>query len=452
MANRSCCKKASFKIITTSNIRATTQQLWHDFITMENSTAFLDIAGVERAAKNLKGIIYKTPLLQNHSLSQAYDANVYFKREDLQVVRSYKIRGAYNKMSGLSRTDGGPEVVCSSAGNHAQGFAYACQLLGLKGYVFMPSNTPAQKVNKVRLFGKEWVEVVLTGNTYDDTFKAAREFSDSRGSTFVPPFDDLAVIEGQATVGLEILKIATAPIDYLFVPIGGGGLASGVGSVFKQLSPNTKIIGVQPQGAPSMYNSIKQQRRQVLDKIDSFVDGAAVKAPGTITFEICSEVLDDIILVPEGQICEDLLKMYNEEGIVLEPAGTLTISALKSYAEEIRGKNVVCVISGSNNDITRMEDIKERAMQHKGLKHYFMVIFNQKPGALRTFVNHVLHPEHDIIHFQYIKKNNKEKGPVFIGVEVKQPHEIEGIKLRMLEEGFEYEYLNGRQDILNLLV
>jgi threonine dehydratase len=419
---------------------------------MENSTAFLDIAGVERAAKNLKGIIYKTPLLQNHSLSQAYDANVYFKREDLQVVRSYKIRGAYNKMSGLSRTDGGPEVVCSSAGNHAQGFAYACQLLGLKGYVFMPSNTPAQKVNKVRLFGKEWVEVVLTGNTYDDTFKAAREFSDSRGSTFVPPFDDLAVIEGQATVGLEILKIATAPIDYLFVPIGGGGLASGVGSVFKQLSPNTKIIGVQPQGAPSMYNSIKQQRRQVLDKIDSFVDGAAVKAPGTITFEICSEVLDDIILVPEGQICEDLLKMYNEEGIVLEPAGTLTISALKSYAEEIRGKNVVCVISGSNNDITRMEDIKERAMQHKGLKHYFMVIFNQKPGALRTFVNHVLHPEHDIIHFQYIKKNNKEKGPVFIGVEVKQPHEIEGIKLRMLEEGFEYEYLNGRQDILNLLV
>ncbi|AHM63505.1 threonine dehydratase [Flammeovirgaceae bacterium 311] len=419
---------------------------------MENSTAFLDIAGVERAAKNLKGIIYKTPLLQNHSLSQAYGANIYFKREDLQVVRSYKIRGAYNKMSGLPRTDNGPEVVCSSAGNHAQGFAYACQLLGLKGYVFMPSNTPAQKVDKVRLFGKEWVEVVLTGNTYDDTFKAAREFSDSRGSTFVPPFDDLAVIEGQATVGLEILKIANAPIDYLFVPIGGGGLASGVGSVFKQLSPHTKVIGVQPQGAPSMYNSIKGQRRQVLDKIDSFVDGAAVKAPGAITYEICSEVLDDIILVPEGQVCVDLLKMYNEEGIVLEPAGTLTISALKSYADQIKGKNVVCVISGSNNDITRMEDIKERAMQHRGLKHYFMVIFNQKPGALRTFVNHVLDPEHDIIHFQYIKKNNKEKGPVFIGVEVKQPHEIEGIKLRMLEEGFEYEYLNGRQDILNLLV
>lgn len=419
---------------------------------MEKSIALLDIAGVERAAKNLKGIIYKTPLLQNHTLSQAYGANIFFKREDLQVVRSYKIRGAYNKMSGLARTASGPEVVCSSAGNHAQGVAYACQLLGLKGYIFMPSNTPAQKVSKVRLFGKEWVEVVLSGNTYDDTYKAAREFSDSRGSTFIPPFDDLAVIEGQATVGLEILKAAAEPIDYLFMPIGGGGLASGVGSIFKQLSPHTKIIGVQPQGAPSMYNSIKEGRRQTLDKIESFVDGAAVKCPGEITFEICSELLDDIILVPEGQICEDLLKMYNEEGIVLEPAGTLTISALKAYADKIEGKNVVCVISGSNNDITRMEDIKERAMQHRGLKHYFMVIFNQKPGALRIFVNHVLHPEHDIIHFQYIKKNNKEKGPVFIGVEVKQPHEIEGIKLRMLEEGFQYEYLNGRQDILNLLV
>lgn len=419
---------------------------------MEKSIAFLDIAGVERAAKNLKGIIYKTPLLQNHSLSRTYEAEVFFKREDLQVVRSYKIRGAYNKMSGLPRTVPGREVVCSSAGNHAQGFAYACQLLSLKGYVFMPANTPAQKVDKVRLFGKEWVEVVLIGNTYDDTFKAAREFSDSRGSTFIPPFDDLSIIEGQATVGLEILKAATEPIDYLFMPIGGGGLASGVGSVFKQLSPNTKIIGVQPLGAPSMYNSVKGKRRQVLDKIDSFVDGAAVKCPGEITFEICSELLDDIVLVPEGQICEDLLKMYNEEGIVLEPAGTLTISALKQYAEQIKGKHVVCVISGSNNDITRMEDIKERAMQHKGLKHYFMVIFNQKPGALRTFVNQVLQPDHDIIQFQYIKKNNKEKGPVFIGVEVKHLHEIEGVKLRMLEEGFEYEYLNGRHEILNLLV
>lgn len=424
---------------------------------MHKDVASLDtvvsLENVEKAAKNLKGVIYKTPLLKNLWLSQTYNANIHLKREDLQVVRSYKIRGAYNKMSTLQRPEQSEwEIVCSSAGNHAQGVAYACQLLGIKGYIFMPANTPAQKVSKVRLFGKEMVEVVLTGNTYDDTYKAAKEFCDSRGSIFIHPFDDLAIIEGQATVGLEILKSADFNIDYLFMPIGGGGLASGVSSVFKQLSPHTKLIGVQPLGAPSMYKSIKEQKRQALETIESFVDGAAVKCPGEITFEICRELLDDVVLVPEGQVCEDLLKMYNEEGIVLEPAGTLTVSALKSYAHEIEGKNVVCVISGSNNDITRMEDIKERAMQHQGLKHYFMVTFNQKPGALRAFVNRVLHPDDDIIHFQYIKKNNKEKGPVFVGIEVKQPHDVENIKYRMAEEGFAYEYLNGKQDFLNLLV
>jgi threonine dehydratase len=407
---------------------------------------------VEKAANNLKGVIYKTPLMKNLWLSQTYGAEVYLKREDLQIVRSYKIRGAYHKMSTLSKVESDREVVCSSAGNHAQGVAYACQLLGVKGYIFMPAQTPAQKVNKVRLFGKEWVEVVLTGATYDDTFKAAKDFCDERGSTFIPPFDDLAVVEGQATVGLEIFKDADFAIDYLFMPIGGGGLASGVSSVFKQLSPGTKLIGVQPLGAPSMYNSIKANERQTLQSIDSFVDGAAVKCPGQLTFEICRELLDDVVLVPEGQVCEDILKMYNEEGVVLEPAGTLTISALKSYAQEIEGKNVVCVISGSNNDITRMEDIKERALRHQGLKHYFMVTFNQQPGALRTFVNRVLHPQDDIIHFQYIKKNNKEKGPVFIGVEVKQPQDVETIKARMQEESFGYEYLNGKQDFLNLFV
>ncbi|WP_114781406.1 threonine ammonia-lyase IlvA [Botryobacter ruber] len=407
---------------------------------------------VEKAAKTLKGVISKTPLIQNLWLSQNYNASIYLKREDLQVVRSYKIRGAYNKMASLTPEESAREIVCSSAGNHAQGVAYACQLLGIKGYIFMPSNTPAQKVNKVRLFGKDKVEVVLTGDTYDDTFKAAKEFCDSRNSTFIPPFDDMAIVEGQATVGLEILKDANFGIDYLFMPIGGGGLASGVGSVFRQLSPGTKLIGVQPLGAPSMYQSIKENKRLALDRIDSFVDGAAVKSPGALTFEICKEILDDIVLVPEGQICVDILKMYNEEGVVLEPAGTLSISALKSYADKIVGKNVVCVISGSNNDITRMEDIKERAMQHQGLKHYFMINFNQRPGALRRFVNNVLHPDDDIIHFQYIKKNNKEKGPVFIGVEVKHPHDVENIKLKMMEEGFTYEYLNGRQDFLNLLV
>jgi threonine dehydratase len=304
----------------------------------------------------------------------------------------------------------------------------------------------------VRLFGKEFVEVVLTGASFDDSFRAAKEFSDERGSTFIHPFDDLAIVEGQATVGLEILKAATVAIDYCFMPIGGGGLASGVGSVFRLLSPKTKLIGVQPLGAPSMHNAIRNQQHAALASIDSFVDGAAVKCPGQLTYEICRELLDEVVLVPEGQVCLDLLKMYNEEGIVLEPAGTLTISALHQFAGRIAGKTVVCVVSGSNNDITRMEDIKERAAKYQGLKHYFMVTFNQAPGALRRFVNNVLHEGDDIIHFQYIKKNNKEKGPVFVGIEVKQPHDVEGIKTRMEEEGFAFEYLNGQPDFLALLV
>ncbi|TGE22126.1 threonine ammonia-lyase IlvA [Hymenobacter aquaticus] len=410
------------------------------------------LANVEQAARTLQGVIYETLLQQNLGLSATYGAAVYLKREDLQVVRSYKIRGAYNKISQLAREQHRPEVVCASAGNHAQGVAYACQLLGLKGYIFMPANTPAQKVSKVRLFGKEQVEVILTGATFDDTFQAARQFCDERGSAFVHPFDDLAIVEGQATVGLEILKAAPQVIDYVFMPIGGGGLASGVGSVFRQLSPNTKLIGVQPLGAPSMQQAIRAGRRQALAHIESFVDGAAVKCPGALTFEMCRELLDDVVLVPEGQVCEDLLRMYNEEGIVLEPAGTLSISALRQFAAEIRGKTVVCVLSGSNNDITRMEDIKERAMRHQGLKHYFMVTFNQRPGALRRFVSQVLQPDDDIIHFQYIKKNNKEKGPVFVGIEVQKPHEIEVIQQRMQQEGFAYEYLNGKQDFLSLLV
>lgn len=410
------------------------------------------LANVERAARNLAPVIYKTPLLQNHGLSRLHGATVLLKREDLQVVRSYKIRGAYHKMSTLPPAAGEREIVCASAGNHAQGVAYACQLLGLKGYIFMPAQTPAQKVDKVRLFGKEFVEVVLTGASFDDSFQAARAFCDERGGTFIHPFDDVAIVEGQATVGLEILQAAAAPIDYCFMPIGGGGLAAGVASMFRLLSPATRLIGVQPLGAPSMHEAIRNQRHAALASIDSFVDGAAVKCPGQLTYALCRELLDEVVLVPEGQVCLDLLKMYNEEGMVLEPAGTLTISALHQFAAHIRGKTVVCVVSGSNNDITRMEDIKERAAKHQGLKHYFMVTFSQAPGALRRFVNHVLAEGDDIIHFQYIKKNNKEKGPVFVGIEVKQPADVDAITQRMGEEGFSFEYLNGRPDFLALLV
>jgi len=411
------------------------------------------LENVEAAARRLKSVITKTPLMLNLGLSRSYDATILLKREDLQVVRSYKIRGAYNKIATLPTTVPGRRIVCASAGNHAQGVAYACQLLGLRGDIFMPAQTPAQKVDKVRLFGKSMVTVHLTGRTFDDCYHAAQAFCDACGSTFVHPFDDLAIVEGQATVGLEILKAAhNKSIDFCFMPIGGGGLAAGLSSVFRQLSPRTRLIGVQPLGAPSMHDAIRAGQRQALPHLDTSVDGAAVKCPGELTFEICQALLDEMHLVPEGQVCEDLLKMYNEEGMVLEPAGTLAILALHAYADQIRGKTVVCVVSGSNNDITRMEDIKECAQRHQGLKHYFMVTFNQVPGALRRFVNNVLAEGEDIIQFQYIKKNNKEKGPVFIGVEVKNPHDVEGIKARMAAEGFGFEYLNGQQDFLSLLV
>ncbi len=411
------------------------------------------LENVEAAARRLKGVIAKTPLMQNLGLSRSYDATILLKREDLQVVRSYKIRGAYNKIATLPATETPRRIVCASAGNHAQGVAYACQLLGLRGDIFMPAQTPAQKVDKVRLFGKDMVTVHLTGRTFDDCYHAAQAFCDEQGSTFVHPFDDLAIVEGQATVGLEILKASHGTlIDFCFMPIGGGGLASGLASVFRQLSPQTKLIGVQPLGAPSMHDALRAGQRQALPSLDTFVDGAAVKCPGELTFEICQALLDEIHLVPEGQVCEDLLKMYNEEGMVLEPAGTLAISALHAYADQIKGKTVVCIVSGSNNDITRMEDIKERAQRHQGLKHYFMVRFNQAPGALRRFVNNVLAEGEDIIQFQYIKKNNKEKGPVFIGVEVRQRGDEAGIMARMAAEGFGFEYLNGQQDFLSLLV
>ena len=412
----------------------------------------IKLEAVEAAARRLKGVIAKTPLIQNLGLSRAYGATVLLKREDLQVVRSYKIRGAYNKIAALPATEPARRIVCASAGNHAQGVAYACQLLGLHTNIFMPAQTPAQKVDKVRLFGGEWVTVHLTGRTFDDCYHAAQAFCDAQAATFVHPFDDLAIVEGQATVGLEVLKAAAQPIDFCFMPIGGGGLASGLASVFRQLSSHTRLIGVQPLGAPSMHAALRAGQRQALASLDTFVDGAAVKCPGELTFEICQALLDEVHLVPEGQVCEDLLKMYNEEGMVLEPAGTLAISALHDYADDIRGKTVVCIVSGSNNDITRMEDIKERAMRHQGRKHYFLVTFNQAPGALRRFVNNVLAEGEDIIQFQYIKKNNKEKGPVFIGVEVRQRGDETGIMARMAAEGFGFEYLNGQQDFLSLLV
>ncbi|MBD2756975.1 threonine ammonia-lyase [Spirosoma validum] len=412
---------------------------------------FPDLDNIYLAAERLQGIAVHTPLQENINLSDRYGANIYLKREDLQVVRSYKIRGAYNKMANLSAEALAKGVVCASAGNHAQGVAYACRKMAVHGTIFMPSTTPNQKIKQVKLFGKEFVDVVLTGDTFDDAFYAAIEFVQTHDSIFVHPFDDLQVMEGQGTVGLEIFKDSNVKIDYLLMAIGGGGLAAGVSTVFKQLSPRTKLIGVEPLGSPSMKVSIDEGHVVALDKIDKFVDGAAVKRPGDTTFEVCRQNLDRVLLIPEGKVCTTILKLYDEDAIVAEPAGALTIAALDLLKDEIRGKNVVCLVSGGNNDITRTEEIKERSLLYEGLKHYFIIRFPQRAGAFRDFLN-VLGPNDDISRFEYVKKTNRETGPAVVGIELKHREDFEPLIQRMNAQSIVYEYLNDQPDLFQFLV
>lgn len=409
-------------------------------------------ASIEQAQKQLTGVISTTPLTVNVNLSDEFQANVLLKREDLQVVRSYKIRGAYNKISSLNEAERRHGIVCASAGNHAQGVAYSCQLLKIHGKIYMPKTTPKQKIKQVQLFGKSFVEIVLVGDTFDDAYQHAVEEAISKKLVFVHPFDDLQVIAGQGTVGLEILQSHSQTIDYVFVPIGGGGLAAGLSTVFRHLSPNTKIIGVEPSGAPAMKNSIALGKNTALDRIDKFVDGAAVKQVGHLTFDICKKTLDDVVLVPEGKVCTTILRLYNEEAMVVEPAGALAISALDYYKDEIKGKTVVCLVSGSNNDILRTEEIKERSLLFEGLKHYFMIQFPQRPGALKEFVNDILGDDDDITYFQFAKKNNRETGPVVVGLELKNKEDIGSIKSKMQAKNFQYQYLNEMPDLYTQLI
>ena len=407
---------------------------------------------VMSAEHTLGEILTATPLMHNRNLSDKFGAEIMLKREDLQMVRSYKIRGAYNKIRSLTKEQTERGICCASAGNHAQGVALSCNKLQIEGKIFMPVTTPKQKINQVKMFGGEYVEVVLVGDTFDQANQAAIETCEAEGKTFIPPFNDAKIIEGQGTVGLEILQQSRVAIDYIFVPIGGGGLASGLGSVCKLMSPNTKIIGVEPAGAAGMKKSFEQGEVVELAEIDKFVDGAAVQKVGDITFEICRKVLDDIVVVPEGKVCSTILNLYNFDAIVVEPAGALSISALDYYRDKIKGKNVVCIVSGSNNDIVRMEDIKERSLLYEGLKHYFVVRFPQRAGALQNFVSNVLGPHDDITYFEYKKKTNREKGPVLIGIELQNPDDFQGLTERMRESNIDYEYLNDNPNLFEFLI
>jgi threonine dehydratase len=415
-----------------------------------NETASIS-KNIDTAADILRQVVLKTPLQYHRKLSEKFKAEIYLKREDLQVVRSYKLRGAYNLIQSLTMEQRSRGVVCASAGNHAQGVAFSCKHLGIKGVIYMPAITPKQKINQVRMFGGENIEIALTGDTFDDCQAHALEFANENNMVFIPPFDHLKVIEGQGTVGKEIFDELKG-IDYIFVPVGGGGLCAGIGSYFASHSPATKIIGVEPAGAPSMKEAIKEGKPVKLEKIQRFVDGAAVQKVGEITFPICSTVITDMLLVAEGKVSGAILQLYNEDAIVAEPAGALTIASLDQYRKQITGKKVVCILSGGNNDIDRMQEIKERSLLYEGLKHYFIVRFAQRPGALREFVNHILGPTDDIVRFEFIQKHNKETGPALIGIEVKSRDDFHSLIERMDAHKLNYTLVNQNENLFEYLV
>lgn len=419
---------------------------------LENQLYFPSIKNVKAAAETIKKVSTLTPLSHSLRYSKQFDANIFLKREDLQQVRSYKIRGAYNKISSLTTAESENGVVCASAGNHAQGVALSCKLLKIKGTIYMPAPTPNQKVEQVKMFGEDFIDIKLTGDTFDDASHAAMLECEQLSKTFIHPFNDEKVIEGQATIALEVLNQATTPIDYVFIAVGGGGLASGLSTVFKQLSPNTKIIGVEPEGAPSMSTSMKNDKNTTLNHIEKFIDGAAVKRVGDLNFSICKQNLDAMITVPEGKVCETILELYNKDAIVVEPAGALSISALDFYADAIKGKNVVCVVSGSNNDITRTSEIKERALLYANLKHYFIIKFPQRAGALKDFVVDILGENDDITYFQYAKKTNRENGSAVVGVQLKSASDLEPLISKMKAQDFYGDYLNDKPDLFQFLV
>lgn len=405
---------------------------------------------IQEAAERLDGVVLSTPLQRSPRLSNRYQARILVKREDLQEVRSFKIRGAYNKMTSLTDAERQGGVVCASAGNHAQGVACACSRLGIRGTVFMPAITPAQKIDRVRHFGGRLVEIRLVGESYDEASAAATRHCAEVGATFVHPFEDPLTIAGQGTVAAEIL--ADTDPDVVVTAIGGGGLVAGVASYLKETRPATWVVGVEPAGAAAMCRSLEVGRVVTLDQIDTFVDGAAVKRVGELTFELCQRYVDQVVTVPEGRVCAEIIELYQNDGIIAEPAGALAVSALDQLADQIADRTVVCVLSGGNNDILRYPEILERSLVFQGRKHYFIVEFAQKPGQLRKFVDQALGPTDDIVRFEYIKKTNKERGAALVGIELRDSADLEPLLQRMRDVQINWRRLTSEELLYDYLV
>jgi len=407
---------------------------------------------IEKAANNLEGVVKKTPLQFNGRLSKLYGANIYLKREDLQEIRSYKIRGAYNKMVNLTGEEKNQGVVTASAGNHAQGVAFSCTKLKIKGTIFMPVVTPTQKIERVKYFGDGYIQVKLVGQTYDDSTHAAKDFSKETGAIYISAFDDEKVIAGQGTVGKEVYDELAKEIDYVLVPVGGGGLISGISCYLKEKDKDIKVFGVEAKGADCMDQSLKKDKVVSLEMVDTFCDGCAVKTPGKITFTICKKNVNKMILLDTGQVATTMVELYQNEGIITEPAGALSISALESIKDSIKGKTVVCILSGGNNDILRYPEVLEKSLVYQGKKYYFLIDFAQKPGQLKKFVNHVLGPTDDIVLFEYVKKNNKEKGPALVGVEFKNKEYLPPVLNKLTEFGFNYKIIEDKELLYSYLI
>lgn len=408
---------------------------------------------IDQAAAALKGVIEETPLQLNKRLSKKFGATIYIKREDLQEVRSFKIRGAYYKMSLLSKQQREQGVVCASAGNHSQGVAYACAALKAHGVIFMPTVTPAQKVDKVAHFGGEYVTIKLVGDTFDEAYQASMAYANVHNSIYIHPFDDDEVIAGQGTIGREIYEQLKGSVDLILTCEGGGGLTAGIATYIKAKSPTTDLVACEPEGAAGLFESHIAHMPVTLPKIDTFVDGAAVKSVGKKPFEIMKALVKDMIKVPEGQVATTMIELYQNEGIIAEPAGALAIAGLEMMdPDQLKGKTIVCTLSGGNNDIMRYPEIVERSLIYQGLKHYFIVEFTQKPGQLKKLLSQVLGPNDDIVLFEYTKKNNKEKGPAFIGLQLADRNDYEGLMKRFDTSGLEYKVIDPHDMIYRYLV
>ncbi|MEG0628453.1 MAG: threonine ammonia-lyase IlvA [Enterococcus sp.] len=410
---------------------------------------------VRSAYQLLKNAVNHTPLQYDRHLSEKYQATVLLKREDLQKVRSFKLRGAYYAIKKLPESELKKGVVCASAGNHAQGIAYTCHELQAKAAIFMPTTTPQQKVSQVKFFGGEFADIHLVGDTFDASATAARAFCKEKNMTFIDPFNDKNIIAGQGTLALEMMADAESEgykPDYVITAIGGGGLISGVSAYVKSTSPFTKVIGVEPKGAASMQAALEEDQPVKLAEIDKFVDGAAVQQVGDITYAHSKKYVDDLKLVDEGLICSTILDLYGKQAIVVEPAGALSVAALELMKDQLKGKTVICVISGGNNDINRMAEIEERSLIYEGLKHYFVVNFPQRPGALKEFVSDILGEGDDITRFEYTKKGNRGTGPVVIGVLLEKPETLPELLNRLKEFDSTYIELSQNKTLYNLLV